>query len=213
MRQEATRELFAYWTTLKAGRNAPERSALDPSMIRSLLRDMFILARGPGQTWHYRLAGTRLTALAGRELRGLNFDAWWSVPDRRDVGRMLATVATDATPLVAGVEATAIEANSVDAELLLLPLCHEGHLGERVLGGLFPGAESMKHAAWHADRLSLVSLRIVGAESAFRTSARKGIPPNLPSAPRDMAVVRRQGLRVIAGGRRDADVMDGQPPR
>ncbi|MBV8472325.1 MAG: PAS domain-containing protein, partial [Hyphomicrobiales bacterium] len=37
MKLAATRELFAYWTSLRAARSAPERNDVDPGALRGIL--------------------------------------------------------------------------------------------------------------------------------------------------------------------------------
>jgi hypothetical protein len=199
MRQPSTRALFDYWNALRADGPAPDRADLDPAAIRGILRDMFILARGPGGQWHYRLAGTRLAALAGRELRAESFEAWWRSADRRDATRMLETVADETAPLVAGVEGEAPDGSDpIEVELLLLPLLHENRPGERILGGLFPRVGTEHRHAWHAETLRLISLRIIGA-------ARADSAPRAMTPTRD-ALLRRQSLRLIIGGRHDGGI-------
>ena len=67
-----------YWLTLHAGANAgrtgefgniwPERSDIQPSACPDILGDMFILDIN-NIGCRYRLAGTRLCAMHGRELK------------------------------------------------------------------------------------------------------------------------------------------------
>ncbi len=43
MRFENSKQLYSYWLNLKGDRKAPDRSEIEPSDIRSLLGDTFIL--------------------------------------------------------------------------------------------------------------------------------------------------------------------------
>ncbi|MEJ1934798.1 PAS domain-containing protein, partial [Nostoc sp. NIES-2111] len=72
MKHPASRTLFSYWDTLRGERTAPERSELDPGAIRNILADTFILEVDAGQTFPFRLAGTRVCALYGRDLKGVS---------------------------------------------------------------------------------------------------------------------------------------------
>ena len=65
-----TQALHGYWNELRAGRDAPYRSEIDPRRIRGALETMFILETTAEGGLRFRLAGTRLCELAGEELRG-----------------------------------------------------------------------------------------------------------------------------------------------
>src|SRR5680860_1013092 len=78
MRHENSRILFAYWERIRSGRQAPRREEIEPSDIRHLLGDTFILdVSGSLRTISYRLAGTRLCAAYGKELKGMGFLVPW----------------------------------------------------------------------------------------------------------------------------------------
>src|SRR3979411_214660 len=51
-------------------RRAPERGDIEPGAIRNVLGDSFIIAYDPEADHPFRLAGTRVCALFGRELKG-----------------------------------------------------------------------------------------------------------------------------------------------
>jgi hypothetical protein len=161
MRDESTRALHAYWSGLKGGRVMPERDEIEPSAIRPLLQDLFILGLerddGGRPAWRYRLAGTRVCALAGGELKGGAFARWWETA--REGERLAAGVANDGLPLVAGVDGQGEDGRRYGMELLLLPLGHEGFAGRRVIGGLFGSAALRARPEARIARLRLISAR------------------------------------------------------
>ena len=150
MKHPTSRQLHAYWDRLRGERAAPERGEIEPGEIRNLLADSFILEIDPARrTSAVRLAGTRLCALFGRELRGSAFGALWGTPPEPAAGgraaepvctpgRMIETVAGDTVGLVAGLTGTTVRGESLDLELLLLPLRHRGKTQARMLGALSP---------------------------------------------------------------------------
>ena len=73
MNQNGSITLFHYWNRLRDGRPAPKRSEVEPADIKSLLADTFILERDTRGEAVFRLAGTRLCASYGRELKGFSF--------------------------------------------------------------------------------------------------------------------------------------------
>ena len=70
MKHAASRELYAYWQEKRGARPAPERTDIEPGAIRAVLADAFILALDRGAGHPIRLAGTRMCALFGREIKG-----------------------------------------------------------------------------------------------------------------------------------------------
>ncbi|WP_075996363.1 PAS domain-containing protein [Salaquimonas pukyongi] len=123
MRHAATRELFGYWNRLRGHRNAPRRDEVEPSDIRLLLSDTFILeVSGALKTISYRLAGTRICAIFGRELKGYGYLGHWSERDSFDIARVLARVYRDFEPVLVVMRGTTDSGKQADFEVLLLPL-------------------------------------------------------------------------------------------
>ena len=73
MKQDGSIALFQYWNRLRHGRPAPKRTEIEPADIKTLLADTFILERDTRGEAVFRLAGTRLCAVYGRELKGFSF--------------------------------------------------------------------------------------------------------------------------------------------
>src|SRR5215469_2101579 len=69
MKHAACRELYAYWDERRGKRPAPERAEIEPGAIRHVLSDALILGLDAGTGHPFRLAGTRMCALFGRELK------------------------------------------------------------------------------------------------------------------------------------------------
>ena len=62
MKHATSRELYDYWDRLRRGQPAPHRSDIEPSDIRRILADTFILEVADRETYAIRLAGTRICA-------------------------------------------------------------------------------------------------------------------------------------------------------
>src|SRR6188474_1899724 len=69
MKHPSNRELFDYWNERRGERLAPERADIEPSAIRHILGDTFVLEVSGIESHLFRIAGTRLCALFGRELK------------------------------------------------------------------------------------------------------------------------------------------------
>jgi hypothetical protein len=193
MKHSSTRELFAYWDERRGARAAPERGDIEPGAIRKALGDTFILADDPAAGHVFRLAGTRVCALFGRELRGEGFAAVWSTASRQMVRDLLAVVGNETIGAVAGASGRTREGFSDDLELLLLPLHHRGRTRARMIGVLTPLAPPVWLGSSRLEALTLGVLRHLGPALETAAASRLVAPP----APSHV----RHGLYVYEGGR------------
>lgn len=172
MRQQVSRDLYAYWSQLKGARAAPDRADIDPVAIRHILADTFIMEVDPERAFPMRLSGTRLNALWLRDRKGESFVDLWRGEDRRSVAAALLTVIEGVTPVVAGVKAAPRGEAPLELELLLLPLRHFGKTHSRVLGAL----SAVRPPEWlghvGAGALELISMRVIAAPPAIANNWR-----------------------------------------
>ena len=173
MKHPVSQELFQYWDTLRGIRTAPERSDLDPSAIRSILADTFVLevANRPGSTrrrFSIRLSGTRFNALFLDELKGRSILSLWRLDQRCTMEDLLDGVIDDQVVTVAGVQGAPAEMAKLDLELLLLPLYHHGQTNTRLLGSLAPVRVPSWLGLKSVTDLSLTSMRSVAGPSLPR---------------------------------------------
>src|SRR5215471_20589598 len=66
MKHPSSREFFAYWDKMRGHAAAPDRSDIEPSAVRELLGDIFVLSYDAEAGYPFRVAGTRVSALLGR---------------------------------------------------------------------------------------------------------------------------------------------------
>jgi hypothetical protein len=136
MKHPSVRELFRYWDDLRRSRPAPERGDIEPVAIRSVLADAFILSFEPHSGHPFRVAGTRVCAMFGREMKGESFLSLFSENGRSDMRNLIGVVARESI----GVVASVCECNGAQPalELLILPLAYDGRTDARLLGVLVP---------------------------------------------------------------------------
>jgi len=138
MKHAASRELYAYWEERRGKRAAPERGEIEPGAIRQVLSDAFILTLD-GRAGHpFRIAGTRVCALFGRELKGEPFTGLWAAASRPLIGNLLAILNNERVGTVAGVTAQNDVGEPIELELLLLPLAANRPSLARGIGVLAP---------------------------------------------------------------------------
>jgi hypothetical protein len=138
MKHAASRELYAYWDERRGSRPAPERAEIDPGAIRHVLSDAFILGIDRGGGHPFRLAGTRICALFGRELKNDPFIGLWAAASQPTVTDLIAILDEEQVGTVAGVTAHNADGEPVDLELLLLPLSSPRPSLARAVGILAP---------------------------------------------------------------------------
>jgi len=85
MKHPVSREFFTYWESKRGEARAPERSDVDPSVLRERLGDIFVLAYDDAATYPFRVAGTRVCALFGRDVKDQSFPALFARQHRRDI--------------------------------------------------------------------------------------------------------------------------------
>jgi hypothetical protein len=136
MRQASTSDLFGYWNALRGSRKAPDRSEINPGEIRASLPDVFLLGLDAQRRHPFRLAGTMVCALFGRELRGTHFSALWSPAGEIAMTNLVQCVIEDFVGAVTAVTGRNQDGAVLDLEMILLPLtCHDG-MRTRLIGAI-----------------------------------------------------------------------------
>lgn len=133
MKHPTNRAYFAYWESKRGEAPAPERNRIDPSEIRHLAADNFVLDVTPESGFPLRSAGTRVKALLG-DLGQQPFSQLFARGDRAEIQTILALVSAESQPVVMGITATAAFGTEVPLELLLLPFASRPH-APRSIGG------------------------------------------------------------------------------
>ncbi len=192
MKLAATRDVFAYWDKCRGRRLAPDREDIEPGAIRRALGNVFMLDIEAGCGHPFRLAGTRVCALFGRELKGTPFFPLWS--DIAPVRDLVRTLTDETTGAVAHVSGRNLDGASLGLEMLLLPLGHRGRVPARLLGSLAPLDLPWWLNAKPVTGLRLETLRFVGGVSDAMAA-----PPFATKAARPP---QRPALVVYEGGRR-----------
>ncbi len=200
MRHAGSQELFEYWNLLRAGRPAPERSEVEPSDIRTILGDTFILEVSLQlRSISFRLAGTRLCAAHGRELKGLGFLALWQEEDNFDIARAVNRVYQEYEPMLLSYVALTEEKRALEYEAVMLPLMPAAGGNARLLGIATP-----KTTPYWLGSESLVQCRLRNARNI-------SVPETSPSLMPDYSIAPPEADNLPKGQRRIAHltVFDG----
>ena len=191
MKTTSTTLIFQYWDQLRGSRAAPERGEIEPGAVRQALLDTFILENS-ADGMVFRLAGTRVCALFGGELKDRSFSSLW--PDaatRVELARMTDAVMDDSAGAITGLSVSSHRGGHGEFELLVLPLRHRGKTHERLMGAIGPVVvpDWLGH-----DRIASVeirSMRIIWPSRLQDSEARSS----------SAAQERRSRFMVLPGGR------------
>ena len=208
MRSKTIIELYAYWDELRGRRDVPDRGQIEPSHIRTILADLFILEKTPGADIRFRLAGTRICALFQRELRGSAFDALWRGEQTGRVAGLAAEVMAQKIPVVLSAAALTAHGDQVGTEIVLLPLKSPDGKVDRIVGALAPLSKPHWLEATPVNYLVLGDIRAldVGKPGLLRQGRpEKDLTPasRVPDRTISGAIRRVLHLSVLEGGRRD----------
>src|SRR6266403_4904156 len=138
MKHPSNREFFAYWDEKRGSARAPERSEIEPSAVRELLGDIFVLSYDSAAGYPFRVAGTRLCALLGCDLKDRSFSAMFAPDARREIEDIITVVAEEMLAALAGITATSEDGSPAHLELLLLPFNARAHMPLSLTGLLAP---------------------------------------------------------------------------
>ena len=84
------------------------------------------------------MAGTRVCALLGRDLKDHSFSALFAPEARREIEEIITCVAEETLPAIAGITATTERGRTAHLELLLLPFQARAHAPISLTGSLAP---------------------------------------------------------------------------
>jgi len=138
MKHPSTREFFAYWDERRGDARAPDRSEIEPGAVRELLADIFVLSYDASGGYPFRVAGTRVCALLGCDLKDRSFSQLFAAASRREIEDIIAVVSEEMLAAVAGITATSQDGTAAHLELLLLPFNARAHAPLSLTGLLAP---------------------------------------------------------------------------
>ncbi len=138
MKHASSRAFFAYWDEQRGYARAPDRSEIEPGEVRELLGDIFVLSCEASSGYPFRVAGTRISALFGCDLKDKSFCALFARDSRREIEDIVTVVAEEMLGAVAGVTAATACGARAHLELLLLPFNTRAHTPISMTGLLAP---------------------------------------------------------------------------
>lgn len=138
MYQQKNQDLLNYWNSVRGNRIAPKRVEIIPAAIGHILPVTFILEKRPTNNLHFRLAGSKLCEIFGKEFRNLDFIDCWPEAEQPILGTYLNQLLTDGTIVSIVFQAKSSSDHIGDFEMLFLPMIHGGSKIDRILGSISP---------------------------------------------------------------------------
>jgi hypothetical protein len=161
MKTQSALLLFQYWNRLRGGTPAPARTQIEPADIRDVLSQTFILeSERHNSNMLFRLAGTAITNLFGRALRGVPIRSLFQDQHKPIIHRLLRNCYQEGSVVLLSFDAKSRSRRQTLLEIMLLPLQDEAE-GHRVLGCIAPHQYQFWHGLEPLVQLELHSIRLV----------------------------------------------------
>ena len=189
MRQKTSIEIFNYWDRIRGSADAPLRNSIEPAAIKHILPRLFILEMMPKGEIRFRLAGTMVCNLFGRELRNDEFTALWTGSQLDDIAKITTGVMTNAVPILLNATGYSAGGRSLAFEIVMMPLRSSEDRCDRLLGCFVPTNGVTWITGEPLETMVLDRSRLMQDWSIANTQALDG------RLPKSVYISREAGLR------------------
>ncbi|MFM7085256.1 MAG: PAS domain-containing protein [Hyphomicrobium sp.] len=212
MKHFISQKLFSYWNNLRGARFAPRRLEIDPGCIGSILPETFILERIRNDFYSFRLAGSHVCHLLGKELRGQNFLSGWNNKDYKTLLSQLNAISVQGGAALFTLEFECVRGEALLAEMLLLPLLNAEVFADRCIGSLslFERPVWLQHQAFVNRKLT--SEQIISIPYPIKQNRQIPVNEDITQSPirRSRLIIKKNiTFRVFDGDR----LQSPSPPR
>jgi hypothetical protein len=165
MLHPSCRALFRYWETLREERPCPRKDDIDLRQIQNLMPYLSIIERNSlSAAWQFRLAGTKLGTLFGREMTGMDVMFGWDSFERNVVSNCLDITLERLQPSLVRMRFISDRGDVIAAEMIGLPVQNGKRAPVQIFGGLFPFLDEKPAKPFNSQRRELVSARMIWTE-------------------------------------------------
>jgi hypothetical protein len=193
-----SRSLFAYWESLRAERACPNREEFAFEPVKDLMPDMVVLeqdlARGG---YSFRLAGSRVCALFGRNLTASDAFSGWDAYETSILRNHFKLAFDNFQPILFRMRLLTDTGITVAAELIAMPIRARMSNRIQLIGGLFSFCDVSDLAYHSIQTRELVSARAIWTEHG---SGELGNSPDVPF-PYPQKRSNKPFLKVLEGGK------------
>lgn len=212
MKHRSTIAIFSEWQRLarteRGTFRAPTRERIEPRKLGRHLSDLFFLEADKHGDLSFRLAGTRICTLFGRELKNTRFLSLWSERDRTALRELTQNVTSLEIPALVSHAGISMSGRSLRLEMFLAPLETPG-VRTSLLGSIavldsvtWVGADPI--VLGHLNSIEPVAPDLILVDDIRKSAA---IRVNAPRTGREWTNIRltephaAPKLRVIKGGK------------
>lgn len=162
VRHQTIIDIYDYWNRLRGSGDAPLKSQIEPSSLGHILPSLFILEKNDGlSAVTFRLAGTRICDLFGRDLRGESFAALFGDGHTLDIEATLRGAMEHVIPTLLNATGYSTAGHQASFEIIVMPLRSEGGRPERLLGAIAPSVAASWLEVVPLDFLALDRSRLL----------------------------------------------------
>lgn len=160
-----SRKLFAHWEMIRGERACPAREEFTFGPIKELLPDMVLIERGAsGNGYRFRLAGSKVCELFGRNLTSSDVLLGWDAFEASILASHFDMALTDGQPVLARMRLITDTGLTLAAELVAMPIQAWNSRRIQLIGGLFSFRE-MENPVHRSIRVrELTSARAIRTE-------------------------------------------------
>lgn len=165
MLHPGSRQLFRYWESLRAERPCPRKSEIELKNIVDVVPNLTIIVQNSEpKTWQFRLAGTKIYSLFGKEMTNADALQGFDSFERGVVSNCLDICKTRLQPSLIRMRFISEQNEVIAAEMIGLPI-QDGAEGQtQIFGGLFPFTDSRLSDSAGFLRRELISARMIWTE-------------------------------------------------
>lgn len=165
MLHPGSRKLFRHWESLRAERACPRKDEIELKKIVDVVPNLTIIERAAtNQGWQFRLAGTKIYTLFGKEMTNGDALQGFDSFERGIVNNCLDISQKRLQPSLVRMRFMSDRNNVVAAEMIGLPIQNEVNGPVQIFGGIFAFHDSRLSNTTPFSRRELVSARMIWTE-------------------------------------------------
>lgn len=157
-----TRSLYQVWDAIRRGKTAPKRDELDLRSIRDLLANVAVIEQNPvSSAYPFRLAGTALRKIFGKELTGTDFLSLWSPMEQNTISDLAGLVISKHQPATVRFKGFARDGRAEGIEMIMLPMIHSTLQETQIIAVIAPLTSPYWLGVHTIIRNELISHRVI----------------------------------------------------
>ncbi len=165
MLHPGSRQLFRYWESLRAERACPRKSELELKNIIDVVPNLTIIVQNSNtKSWQFRLAGTKIYSLFGKEMTNCDVLQGFDTFERGVVSNCFDISQTRLQPSLVRMRFISEQNEVIAAEMIGLPIQDNADGKIQIFGGLFPFSNSRQDGEIGFLRRELISARMIWTE-------------------------------------------------